>query len=59
MGRRVFSSIVIGTLLLSGALLINGQHEIVGGVLLASAIIGLIAHWIGDALRTRRKPRPP
>ena len=59
MGRRVFSSIVIGTLLLSGALLINGQHEIVGGVVLGSAVIGLISHWIGDALRTRRKPRPP
>ena len=58
-GRRVFSSIVIGTMLLSGALLINGQHEIVGGILLGSAIVGLIGHWVGDALRARRKPRLP
>lgn len=57
LGRRVFSALVAGACLLSGALLMVRGQEQLGTLLIGLALGGLALHWLLDiyrALRTRR-----
>lgn len=53
--RRVFSGAIIGLLFLSGAVLLHGGRDPWGITLISLASVGLVAHWIGDLIRARRK----
>ena len=57
LGRRLFSGIVAGALLLSGALLLVAGFDRLGAVLLGAALLLVLAHAARDAylgLKERR-----
>ena len=53
--RRIFSGAVIGLLFLSGALLLHGGRDPWGITMIVLASVGLLAHWVGDLVRARRR----
>lgn len=57
MGRRVFSALVASALLLSGAWLVSADSPILGGILIALAVMLFLGHVSVDAYRGFRRRR--
>jgi ubiquinone biosynthesis protein len=53
--RRIFSGAIIGLLFVSGAVLLHGGRDPWGITMIVLGGVGLVAHWIGDLLRARRR----
>jgi len=51
LGRRVFSGLVVGSLALAGALLVNGAHEWLGGGMIGLAVALWLVHVALDLRR--------
>ncbi|HKO95143.1 MAG TPA: AarF/ABC1/UbiB kinase family protein, partial [Polyangiaceae bacterium] len=57
LGRRVFTALVASACLLAGtALLIEGYPQL-GATMLIGAMLGVLAHWLGDTYRRLRRRR--
>ncbi len=55
LGRRIFSGVVAAALLIAGGLVLAAHYEIVGGVLMALAVVWLGAHLLLDTYRGFRQ----
>ncbi len=54
LGRRIFAALVCSAMLLSGSWLLSAQLILLGGLLIAVAVVGLLAHLAGDVYRAFR-----
>lgn len=54
LGRRLLVAVVAGSFVLSGAWLVAAHYEILGGVLIAIAVVELAGHMALDAYRSFR-----